>query len=157
MALALIEDDEGHAVAMEVARMLVMFLKRPGGQPQLSGSLSAQSSFDPDFSQLHGWIADHLDEDLRVERLAERVGMAPRTFERNYVARLGRPPAKTVASLRVEAACRLILAADLSLKDIARKTGFMTEQNLRRTFQRLRGITPQQYRAQAQAADGAAA
>jgi transcriptional regulator GlxA family with amidase domain len=148
LALALIEEDEGHATAVAVAKLLVMFLKRPGLQPQLSALLRAQSADDPDFSRLHAWIAEHLLEDLRVERLATIAGMATRTFERQYTSRIGRTPGRTVAELRMDAAIRLMTSSGYSLKDVARRAGFQDEQNLRRAFLRLRGVTPEMFRKQ---------
>ncbi|PEQ10516.1 hypothetical protein B2G71_22075 [Novosphingobium sp. PC22D] len=142
MALALIEEDVGHSLSVDLAGMLVMFLKRPGVQPQLSLQLSAQRSEDPDFSRLHAWILEHIEEDLRVERLAEQVGMTPRTFERRYTSSVGRTPARTVAEIRLEKALGLLSRNDRSLKDVARSCGFSSEQQMRRTFVRLRGGNP---------------
>jgi transcriptional regulator GlxA family with amidase domain len=146
LTLALIEEDFGHQVAIETARQLVMFIKRSGGQSQFSVPLAAQSHVSGKFSDLHAWIAAHLNDDLSVERLAEEVGMAPRTFARAYVSTLGRTPAKTVEAMRLEAACRALEETDLPLKKIAMTTGYVEEQNLRRVFQRQLGVSPSQYR-----------
>ena len=146
LTLALIEEDFGHQVAIETARQLVMFIKRSGGQSQFSVPLAAQSHVSGKFSELHAWIAAHLSDDLCVERLAEEVGMAPRTFARVYAGTLGRTPAKTVEAMRLEAACRALEETDLPLKRIAMTTGHVEEQNLRRMFQRQLGISPAQYR-----------
>jgi len=146
LALALIEDDLGHGTAIATARQLVMFVKRPGGQSQFSAPLALQSQTGPTFAPLHGWIAEHLDEDLRVERLAEAAGMSPRTFARAYVAETGRTPAKSVELIRLEAACRALEETDLPLKRIASMVGLVSEQNLRRVIQRQFGISPVDYR-----------
>ena len=146
LTLALIAEDYGHAVAIETARHLVMFIKRSGGQSQFSVSLSAQSKGDARFNDLHAWIAAHLKGDLRVERLAEQAGMTPRTFARLYADRMGRTPAKTVEAMRLEAACRALEETDMPLKTIADATGHGEEQNLRRVFHRQLGISPVQYR-----------
>lgn len=148
LALALIEEDEGHAISVATAKQLVLFLRRPGPQPQLSALLKAQCAEDPDFSSLHAWIADHLSEDLRIDRLAAVTGMTTRTFERQYTSRVGRTPGRTIAELRIEAAIRLMNSSDCSLKEVARRTGFQEEQNLRRTFLRLHGVTPETFRRQ---------
>lgn len=146
LTLALIEDDYGHAIAINTARQLVMFIKRSGGQSQFSVPLSAQSADLGRFTELHAWIAAHLQGDLRVERLAEHVGMSPRTFARIYTERLGRTPAKTVEAMRLESACRALEESDRPLKAIALAAGYMEEQTLRRVFQRQLGVTPNQYR-----------
>src|SRR5262245_56875572 len=97
MALALIEEDFGHDLAMTVARILVVYLKRSGGQSQYSALLSAQlRSADDVFEKLELWIAEHLTKDLSVEALARRIHMSPRNFARVYLAKRGRTPAKTV-------------------------------------------------------------
>lgn len=146
LALALIEQDYGHKVAIATARQLVMFIKRPGGQSQFSVPLVSQSSENARFAELHAWIASNLNNDLRVENLASRVNMSPRTFARTYVAEQGRTPAKTVEAMRLEAACRALEETDLPLKSIATETGHGEEQNLRRVFQRQLGVSPAQYR-----------
>ncbi|MCW2238147.1 GlxA family transcriptional regulator [Azospirillum canadense] len=147
LALALVEADLGHALAIATARQLVMFMKRPGGQSQFSVPLSAQCRSDGAFRDLHAWIAAHLHEDLRIERLAEQAGMSPRTFARLYVAKVGRTPAKTVQAMRLEAACNALERTGAPLKRIAADTGFGDEQTLRRVFQKQYGINPVDYRA----------
>lgn len=146
LTLALIEADYGHRVAIETARQLVMFIKRSGGQSQFSVPLAAQSAGSPDFAELHGWIAANLAGDLSVERLAAQAGMSPRHFARLYREKLGCPPAKSVAAMRFEAACRALEETDLPLKRIAAETGHGDEQSLRRQFQRRLGIGPADYR-----------
>jgi transcriptional regulator GlxA family with amidase domain len=147
LALALIEDDLGHDVAMETAKRLVIFLRRQGGQAQFSTALAAQSAVDGRFGKLHAWITDHLADDLRVERLAAIAHMSMRTFARAYLEAVGTTPAKTVEAIRVEAACRALETTALPLKQIARLSGFGDEQNLRRAFLRRRGVAPLEYRA----------
>jgi len=146
LTLALIDADFGHAVAIQTARQLVMFIKRSGGQSQFSAPLAAQSHDDGSFADLHAWIAARLHESLGVERLAEQVNMSPRTFARTYAARTGRTPAKTVEAIRLEAACRALETTGLPLKSIAAGVGYGDEQNLRRVFLRQMGVSPMQYR-----------
>lgn len=146
LALALIAEDCGHAAAIAVARQLVMFIKRPGGQSQFSVPLAAQAP-DTGFAALHAWISGHLGEDLRVERLAAQAGMAPRTFARLYAARVGRTPARTVEAMRLETACRALEETALPVKRIAADVGYDGEQALRRAFQRRLGVAPADYRA----------
>jgi len=146
LALALIEADLGHQTAIAIARQLVMFVKRPGGQSQFSAPLAMQAAERPTFAALHAWMADHLGEDLPVERLAAIAGMSPRSFARNYAAEIGRTPAKSVELMRLEAACHALTETGLPLKRIAGDIGLGSEQNLRRVLQRQFGIGPLEYR-----------
>lgn len=145
LTLALIEQDYGSRVAIDAARQMVVFMKRSGGQSQFSVPLAMQSR-DPAFVELHAWIAANLTADLSVDRLAERAGMAPRTFARAYVTRVGRTPAKTVEQMRLEAACRALELTDLPLKTVAVQSGYGDEQTMRRTFQRHLGTNPATHR-----------
>jgi transcriptional regulator GlxA family with amidase domain len=146
LTLALIEQDYGYRVAIEVARRLVVFMKRPGGQAQFSVPLLMQSQKDDSFAELHAWIRQNLGQDLKVNRLAEKAGMSERSFSRAYVARVGHTPAKTVEAMRFEAACGLLESTQLALKQIAALAGFGEEQNLRRVFVRRFGLNPVEYR-----------
>lgn len=148
LALALIEEDRGHAEAIRVAKRLVVFLKRTGGQAQFSVPLALQEADDDDFEALHGWVRDHLAHDLRVEALAARVSMSPRTFARLYLARTGRTPAKVVEEFRLEAARRALEETRQSIKEVAARCGFVDEERMRRAFHRRLGISPQDYRSQ---------
>ncbi|QNA98324.1 GlxA family transcriptional regulator [Massilia sp. Se16.2.3] len=146
LTLALIEEDYGHQVAIETARQLVMFVKRSGGQSQFSVPLAAQAREGGRFDALHAWVAANLREQLTVERLAEQAGMGARTFARSYASQLGRTPAKMVEAMRLEAACRALENTALPLKTVAASSGYGSEQNLRRVFQRQLGVSPGQYR-----------
>lgn len=146
MALAMVEQDLGRAIALDVARDLVVFMKRPGGQAQFSAALTLQSA-DDQFGELHAWIAEHLHRDLSVAVLAERAGMSERSFIRHYRARTGNTPARAVEQLRTEAALRLLAETDWPLKRIAARCGFGSEETLRRSTLRAIAVTPQAYRA----------
>lgn len=146
LALALIQEDCGHKIAIGVAREMVVYMKRSGGQAQYSAPLKAQNGGNGVFSDLLAWIAAHLKEDLRVERLAEIAGMSPRNFARSYSDTMGATPGKTVMHMRLEAARGSLEETDLPLKIVARDVGLGDEQNLRRLFQRQYGINPLQYR-----------
>lgn len=146
LTLALIEQDYGHRAAIEAARRLVVFMKRPGGQAQFSVPLLLQSGSGDGFAELHGWMRANLAGDLRVERLAARAGMAERSFARAYVAATGMTPARAVEAMRVEAATGLLEASGLPLKQVAAAAGFGDEQNLRRVFLRRFGVNPVDYR-----------
>ncbi len=146
LALALIEEDVGHRIAIAAARQMVVYMKRSGGQSQFSAPLAAQEKSGGRFAELHAWMAAHLHEQLTVERLAAQAGMAPRTFARAYVAQIGITPGKMVEAMRLEAARRALEETSLPLKSIAARSGYAEEQNLRRAFQRHLGISPGQYR-----------
>ena len=145
MSLAMVEKDIGHAAAIAVARDLVVFLKRPGGQSQFSAALALQQS-DSRLDDLHSWIAGHLAEDLSVPALAARARMGERTFLRHYSAAMGRTPARAVESMRVEAARQLLATTRLSIKRIAAQCGFGSEETMRRSILRKVGVTPSEYR-----------
>ena len=145
LALALVEEDLGPTVALAVARYLVVFMKRPGGQAQFSTALSLQAA-DDRFGALHEWIIKHLDADLPLAVLADQAGMSERSFSRHYAEATGLTPARAVERLRVEAARRLLSESGLPVKRISQRCGFGSEETLRRSFLRLLAVTPQEYR-----------
>jgi len=146
LALALVEQDLGRTVALAVARYLVVFLKRPGGQAQFSAALSLQAGEDR-FGALHDWINRHLADDMSLPILASQAGMSERGFSRHYARETGLTPARAVERLRVEAARRLLSESHLPVKRISRRCGFGSEETMRRSFLRLLAATPQDYRA----------
>lgn len=145
LALALVEQDLGRAAALAVARHLVVFLKRPGGQSQFSAALSLQTA-DDRFGALHAWIAGHLADDISLAVLAERAGMSERSFSRHYAESTGFTPARAVELLRVEAARHLLSETKLPVKRISQRCGFGSEETMRRSFVRLLATSPQDYR-----------
>ena len=158
LALALVEADCGHDVAMEVARELVVFLKRPGRQSQFSELLQAQADDAHTFDELNLWIAGNLERrDLTVEFLAERARMSPRNFARVYKEKTGRTPAKAVEVFRLEAARRFIEDSPRNVDSIARLCGFGDEERMRVTFKRHLGVAPRDYRRRFAARDNSAA
>ncbi len=146
LALALVEEDLGRALALAVARELVMFLKRPGGQAQFSAALTLQSA-DDRFAALHDWINAHLSDPLPLQRMAAVAGMSERSFSRHYQTATGLTPGRAVERLRVEAARQLLLETRLPVKRVAARCGFGTEETMRRAFLRLQGVGPNDYRA----------
>ena len=147
LALAMVEEDHGHHVAMQVAQSLVVFLKRPGGQSQFSNVLAAQKDDSVGtFSDLHAWIAGNLQANLIVEKLAHHAGMSPRTFARLYKERTGLTPAKFVEMMRVDAAKQLLEQTAMAPARIATRTGLVDEQRMRRAFLRHVGVSPHEYR-----------
>jgi len=146
LALAWVEEDCGAGLAHEAARELVLFLRRPGGQPQVSVSLASQSSEMISIRELQIWIAENLETRLSVEDLANHVFMSVRNFERVFTREVGATPSQYVLQLRVEAARRCLERTDMSIKQVASTTGFATVDVMRRAFIRLLGITARRYR-----------
>lgn len=146
MALALVEEDLGSELALRIARMMVVFLRRPGGQSQFSATLAAQSQDHSSFADLLAWIADNLRRDLSVELLARRANMSPRNFTRFFTQEIGKTPAKHIEDLRLEAARRQLESSAACLEEVATFSGFHSAEVLRRVFARRLGTTPGQYR-----------
>jgi transcriptional regulator GlxA family with amidase domain len=146
LALALVEEDLGRTLALAVARYLVVFLKRPGGQAQFSEVLSLQTAED-EFGALNDWIGKHLAEDLSLSVLAGQAGMSERSFSRHYAESTGLTPARAVERLRVEGARRMLTDTRLPVKRISQRCGFGSEETMRRSFLRMLNTTPQEYRA----------
>jgi transcriptional regulator GlxA family with amidase domain len=140
LALALISEDLGADVATAVAREMVVYAKRPGGQAQHSTLLELDAKSDR-FASLNAWMRSHLAEDLSVERLAREAVMSPRNFARAYAGETGATPAKAVERLRAEAA-RAALQRGGAIQEIAAKTGFGDAERMRRAFLRLYGAPP---------------
>lgn len=146
LALAMVEDDRGADTARAIARQLVMFVQRPGGQAQFSTQLAAQRPARGPVRAVQGWLADHLAEDLSVPVLAARAGMSERNFTRVFAAETGRTPGAYVETARVEAARRLLETTAGTVESIARTCGFGTAETLHRRFKRTVGVTPGEYR-----------
>jgi transcriptional regulator GlxA family with amidase domain len=146
LALALVEQDHGAGVAREVARELVLFLKRPGGQSQFSVQLETQLGDRSALGELQAWMSDHLAADLSVESLAKRAAMSPRNFARVFVQSLGTTPARHVEKLRVEAARRRLEESRAGVEEIAAQCGFGTRESMRRAFARTLKVSPSAYR-----------
>ncbi|MGF6488077.1 GlxA family transcriptional regulator [Pseudomonas frederiksbergensis] len=147
LALALVEADCGREVALQVARELVVYLKRPGGQAQYSTLLQSQVQDSPLFDPLHLWLMDHLgDPKLNVERLAEQAKMSLRNFTRVYKQSTGRTPSKAIELFRLEAAKRFLENSPHNIDKVARLCGFGDEERLRACFQRHLSISPRDYR-----------
>ncbi|HEY3645614.1 MAG TPA: GlxA family transcriptional regulator [Gammaproteobacteria bacterium] len=146
MALAMVEEDWGQPVALATAQMLVMFLKRPGGQSQFSAQLAAQFSEDDKLRELQLWMLEHLQQDLSIPKLAARVAMSERNFARRFAESVGMTPAAYVSKIRLEAARRKLEENDLQVSQVARRCGFGTQETMRRCFIAELGIPPSDYR-----------
>lgn len=145
LALALLEEDLGREAALSIARHLVMFLKRPGGQAQFSAALALQGGEDR-FGGLHDWIGRNLAADLSLPALAAAAGMSERSLSRHYREATGLTPARGVERLRLEAARRALSETRMPVKRIAQECGFGSEETMRRSFLRHVAATPQEYR-----------
>jgi transcriptional regulator GlxA family with amidase domain len=148
LALAWVQEDCGGRISHEIAREFVLFLRRPGGQTQLSASLSAQASEMKAIHELQVWIAENLHNNLSVQKLADRTAMSVRNFERVFTRELGKTPSHYVLQLRAEAARRQLERTDQGLKQIAAACGFGSPDSMRRAFLRSVGTTPHKYRRQ---------
>jgi transcriptional regulator GlxA family with amidase domain len=146
LALELVEEDCGREVALTVARWLVMFLRRPGGQSQFSAQLSAQLAERDGLREVQSWIADHPAGDCSVPALARRARMSPRNFARVFRREIGVTPAVYVETQRVEAARRLLESTTRSVAEVAEACGFARVETLHRAFRRMLRVAPGQYR-----------
>jgi transcriptional regulator GlxA family with amidase domain len=146
LALALVEEDFGRAVALQTARGLVLFLRRPGGQAQFSAQLAVQAADREPLRELLAWIVEHPDGDLGVEALARRVAMSPRHFARVFAREVGTTPARYVEKVRVEAARRRLEESTHGVDAIADTCGFGTAETMRRAFLRTLRVPPSAYR-----------
>jgi transcriptional regulator GlxA family with amidase domain len=146
LTLKLIEDDHGRAIALAVARRLVVFLKRPGGQSQFSAHLAAQVAAEGRIQAVQHWILDHLPLNLTIHVLADRAGMSVRNFTRVFQQDAGMTPADFVEMARVDAARRLLEDTDTPLQRIASRCGFANADTMRRAFLRRIHTGPSEYR-----------
>jgi transcriptional regulator GlxA family with amidase domain len=146
LALALVEEDYGSRLALQVARNLVLYLRRPGGQSQFSAALSLQLTDRKPLRELEAWVLDNLQKPLTVPVLAQRVAMSPRNFARIFTKEMKTTPAKFVERLRLEAARRRLEESQNSMETIASECGFGNVNSMRNVFQRTLKIAPGQYR-----------
>jgi transcriptional regulator GlxA family with amidase domain len=146
LALALVADDHGHQAAATIARQLVVYLQRSGGQAQFSALLAGQAVDTEPVRDLLSWIRDHLTEDLSVPALARRVNLSERQFTRVFKAEVGATAADHVEAVRLESACRLLETTDRTIGQVATACGFGTPETMNRTFRRRLNTTPGEHR-----------
>ena len=147
LTLALVEEDLGRRIALRVAQMMVVFLRRPAGQSQFSATLAAQTSENHSLGDLIAWLPDNLTADLSIAKLARHAAMSPRNFARLFRLEMRKTPAKHIEDLRLEAARRLLESTSRSLEEVAAASGLASAEILRRAFKRRLGVTPGEYRA----------
>jgi transcriptional regulator GlxA family with amidase domain len=157
LALALVEEDYGREVALQIARGLVLYLRRPGGQSQFSTLLFAQGGEREPLRELQGWIIENVDADLSVLALARRMAMSPRHFARVFASEVGTTPGQFVEKVRVEAARRRLEESPQGLKAIAADCGFGSADTMRRAFLRTVRVAPADYRDRFKIAEARAA
>jgi transcriptional regulator GlxA family with amidase domain len=145
LSLALVEEDQGHQVSLQIARFLVMFLVRPGGQAQYSHMLSHQATASQPLRELQVWMLEHLRDSMTVESLAERLGVSSRHFTRVCLQQTGMNPGQFIDRMRVEAAQQLIDSSGKGLKEVAAACGFHSAEAMRRSFSRVLGVTAAEY------------
>ncbi|MER5984397.1 GlxA family transcriptional regulator [Streptomyces sp. NPDC001787] len=146
LALALVEEDHGRAVALTVARHLVVFLRRPGNQAQFSAQLTAQTARREPLRDIQHWISEHPGGDLCVEALARRARLSPRHFARAFRAETGLTPGRYVDRVRLEHARRLLEDTSDGVVGVARASGYGTPEAMRRAFVKALGTAPSEYR-----------
>lgn len=146
LALKLIEEDHGRELALKVARRLVVFLKRPGGQSQFSTHLAAQIATEGRIQAVQHWALDNVAADLSLAALARRAAMSVRNFTRVFQSETGSTPADFVEMARVDAARRLLEDTDVPLQRLASRCGFGNPDTMRRAFLRRIGAGPSDYR-----------
>jgi transcriptional regulator GlxA family with amidase domain len=155
-SLSLVERDLGSELARAVARELVVFMKRPGGQSQFSTRLMHPPTGEQRdrFDALAHWMAEHVSEDLSIDVLASRLAMSPRNFVRRFTAAMQATPGKYVQMLRIDEARRLLTEGELPVALVAARCGFHSAEAMRLGFQRSLNISPSEFRARFQSAGG---
>lgn len=154
LALAMIEEDLGRDWALTIARSLVVYLKRPGGQSQYSAPLTAQIQDAEILKGLPTWIVSNLSEDLSVASLAQRVAMSPRNFARIFRREMNTTPGRFVETARLDVARRLLEESGLPFETLARQLGYGNSERMRHAFKRQLGVSPDQYRTRFGRLDG---
>jgi transcriptional regulator GlxA family with amidase domain len=145
LALSLVEEDLGRAAALSVAKRLVLFLKRPGGQRQFSSELLAQSQPEGVSAQLTAWLRPRIRQQIDIAQMAAACALSVRTLHRKLRQQAGVTPAHLLARLRMETACALLEQPGMTVKQAARQSGYSTEYNLRRAFAAQLGVLPSEY------------
>ncbi|GGG61218.1 AraC family transcriptional regulator [Salipiger pallidus] len=147
LSLAFVEQDHGRDIALRVARDMVMYLKRPGGQSQFSTVLTGQMSGASGVADVRSWASLNLEQPMTLDDLATRAGMSVRSFTRAFTAEVGLSPMAWLEQVRSDRARTLLLDGDLPLKAIAQRAGFRSDEQMRKVFRRRFSLSPRDYRA----------
>ncbi|MFP3606508.1 GlxA family transcriptional regulator [Paraburkholderia sp. SIMBA_053] len=145
LALSLVSEDLGNDFALEIAKNLVLFLRRPGGQAQFSVALQSQRTHNSSLDELCLWIGEHLHMDLTVEILATRLSTSVRTLMRIFQRELQTTPSRYVERVRLESVCRSLELGERSMEEICRRSGYHSVDVLRKAFARRFGVSPKDY------------
>lgn len=145
LALALVGEDLGESVSLDIAKNLVLFLRRPGGQAQFSVALRAHTPSGSGLDELRVWISEHLHTNITVDILANKLSTSVRTLIRTFQRELNTTPGKYVEEIRIEAVCRALEIEGRSMDEIARRCGYQSVDVLRNAFLRRIGVTPREY------------
>ncbi|MGF6573945.1 transcriptional regulator GlxA family with amidase domain [Paraburkholderia sp. GAS333] len=146
LCLSLVAEDWGHELAVRVAKRLVVYIQREGGQSQYSPYIGAGSDEDPIIGKIHRYVTDHITDVLSIEQLAGAVAVSRRTFSRLFEKYANVTPSVFVEQVRVDTARKLLEESDAPLKTVAFKCGFRSATHMRTTFSRRLEVTPKQYR-----------
>ncbi|SOS33224.1 AraC family transcriptional regulator [Pseudomonas syringae group genomosp. 3] len=146
LCLAFVEQDCGHDVALEVARELVIYLRRPGGQSQFSGALAVNLSSSKQISELQVWMLNNLQTKMTMNNLAERCSMSVRNFRRQFHKETGHCPTEYIEKARLDKARTVLRDSDLPIKSVAYYCGFPSDDQMRTAFKKYLAITPKDYR-----------
>lgn len=146
LTLALVADDHGSQSAATVARQLVVYLQRSGGQTQFSALLAGQAADTEPVRDLLAWLRDHLTDDLSVAALARQINLSERQFTRVFKAEVGATAADHVEAVRLDSACRLLETTSRTIEQIAKTCGFGTPETMNRAFRRRLNTTPGEHR-----------
>ena len=147
LALSLVDEDLGRAAALAVAKRLVFFLKRPGGQRQFSTEALSHPETTGVARQLADWLRPRLAREVDVSQMAQACALSVRTLHRKLRQEAAMTPAQLLARLRLESACALLEQTGMTVKQAARKSGYGSEYNLRRAFSAQIGVLPSEYKA----------
>jgi transcriptional regulator GlxA family with amidase domain len=146
LCLSLVAEDWGHELAVRVAKRLVVYIQREGGQSQYSPYVGVRKDEDPIIGRVHRYVTEHISDALSIEELAKAVSVSRRTFSRLFAKYAKVTPSAFVEQVRVDTARRLLEETDAPLKTVAFKCGFHSTTHMRTTFSRRLNVTPKQYR-----------
>lgn len=146
LALELVESDTNSSIALTVARDLMLYLKRSGGQAQFSAQLTGQFAGTPRMERAIAWMTDHMGEDFSIAEVAERIAMSERNFSRCFKEQTGTSPREHLRLLRLDEARRLLCSTSAPIDKIARTTGLGNGEQMSRIFRKYLSTSPTEFR-----------